>query len=91
MSDANDNPLPHEDAHNARRKYHSPEQLLTDDNISDDEKLALLTDWDLELDNRLNAESEGMSASDPIRSRHEAQLADESGRVKDAIKQLQPA
>lgn len=91
MTDVDTNPVPHEPAANAKRTYVSPEQLLTDDNLSDDEKLALLTDWDLELDNRLNAESEGMSASDPIRSRHEAQLADESGRVKDAIKQLQPA
>lgn len=87
----NSNPQPHESAVDARRKYHSPEQLLTDDSVGDARKLELLQDWDLELDNRLKAEEEGMSASDPMRSRHEAQLADEAMRVKDAIKHLEAA
>lgn len=78
-------------AANPQRQFASPEQLLSSDNLTDGEKLELLKDWDLELDNRLRAEEEGMSASDPMRSRHEAQLADESGRVKDAIKQLEDA
>lgn len=87
----NTNPAPHEPAANARRQYVSPEQLMTDDNLTNADKLELLKDWDLELDNRLKAEEEGMSASDPMRSRHEAKLADESTRVKDAIKQLADA
>lgn len=90
MTDQN-NPNPHEPAHNAEKKYLSPEQLMTDESLSDEEKLALLKDWDLELDNRLRAEEEGMGASDPMRSRHEAKLADESARVKDAIKELDHA
>lgn len=84
-------PKPHEPAANAQRQYVSPEKLMSDDKLTDAEKLELLQDWDLELDNRLKAEEEGMSASDPMRSRHEAKLADESARVKDAIKQLADA
>jgi hypothetical protein len=37
------------------------------------------------MDGRLNAESEGMSASDPISARREARLADEAGHVKTAL------
>ena len=73
----------------AQRRYASPEQLLADDKLDDVEKLELLKDWDLELDNRLKAEEEGMSAADPMRSGQEAKLADESARVKDAIQQLE--
>lgn len=91
MNAINPNPEPGDSASNARRKYVSPEQLMTDQELSDEEKLALLQDWDLELDNRLRAEEEGMSASDPMRSRHEAQLADESARVKDALKEMTPS
>ncbi len=71
-----------EKAPNAKRHFKSPEMLVADESLTDEEKLALLQDWALELSNRLKAEEEGMSASDPIRDRHEARLADEEGRVR---------
>lgn len=77
--DANDR-APH-----PRRHFASPDLLVADTSLGDAEKLALLQEWDLDLDNRLKAEAEGMSASDPISERKEAKLAEESARVKRAI------
>ena len=73
---------------NPRRHFDTPADLLADPGLADSEKQALLTDWDLELDGRLNAESEGMSASDPISAKREARLADESRKVKTALSQV---
>ncbi len=78
----------HDKAPNAKRHFGSPELLVSDDSLSDAEKLVLLQDWDLELSNRLKAEEEGMSASDPIRGSHEARLADEAARVKTLLSEL---
>lgn len=72
-------------APNPRRHFHSPEMLATDATLSDTEKHALLSEWDLEIDNRLKAEEEGMSASDPIHNCKEAKLADEAARVKTCL------
>lgn len=77
-----------ERAPNPKRHFDSPELLLADDGLSDSEKLGLLKEWDLEIDNRLKAEEEGFSASDPIRSRHEAAIADEAARVKSALTEI---
>jgi hypothetical protein len=71
-----------------KRHFQSPEMLLADESLTDAEKHALLSEWDLELDNRLRAEEEGMSASDPMRGRQEAKLADEAGRVKSCLTDL---
>jgi len=76
-----------DDAPNPRKHFNSPEALLADPELSDDEKQALLTDWDSEIDGRLNAESEGMGVSDPLTARKEGRLADEAGRVKTALTQ----
>lgn len=73
---------------NAKRHFQSPELLMADPSLSETEKLALLQDWDLELSNRLKAEEEGMSASDPIGERQEARLADEAARVKTLLTEL---
>lgn len=73
---------------NAKRHFQSPELLMADPSLNDTEKLALLRDWDLELSNRLKAEEEGMSASDPIGERQEARFADEAARVKTALSEL---
>lgn len=75
-------------APNPQRHFHSPDLLLDDDSLTDREKYDLLREWDLEIDNRLKAEEEGMSASDPMRSRHEAKLAEESARVKSCLTEL---
>jgi hypothetical protein len=77
-----------ERAPNPKRQFDSPELLIADEQLSDADKLDLLREWDLEIDNRLKAEEEGFSASDPIRSRHEAAIADESARVKSALTEI---
>lgn len=76
------------DAPNPRGTFDSPQQLLADASLGDTEKQALLADWDADLDGRLNAESEGMSISDPITHRKEARLAEEAGHVKTALAEI---
>jgi CheY-like chemotaxis protein/DNA-directed RNA polymerase specialized sigma24 family protein len=73
---------------NPRKHFDSPEALLADPGLADGEKETLLTEWDSEMDGRLNAESEGMSASDPISAKREARLADEARKVKSALTQI---
>ena len=70
---------------NPRKHFDTPEQLLDDPELSDPEKQALLTEWNSEMDGRLNAEAEGMSASDPISARKQTRLADEASHVKTAL------
>ena len=77
-----------DDVPNPRKHFDTPEELMADKGLSDDEKQALLTEWDSEMDGRLNAEAEGMSASDPISERKEANLADEARKVKTALAEL---
>jgi DNA-directed RNA polymerase specialized sigma24 family protein/CheY-like chemotaxis protein len=74
-----------DDAPNPRKHFDTPEALLADPALADSQKKELLTQWDSEVDARLNAESEGMSASDPISAQREARLADEAGHVKTAL------
>ncbi len=77
-----------DDAPNPRKHFDTPEALLADPGLADGEKASLLTEWDSELDGRLNAEAEGMSASDPISAKREAKLADEAGHVKSALTEV---
>ena len=72
-------------APNPRKHFDTPADLLAEPGLADSEKQALLTEWDSEMDHRLNAESEGMSASDPISAKREARLADEAREVKTAL------
>ena len=74
-----------DDAPNPRKHFDTPEGLLADPELSNDEKKALLTDWDSELDGQLNAEAEGMGVSDPLSARNEARLADEAKHAKSAL------
>lgn len=73
---------------NPRKHFDTPADLLADPGLANSEKQALLTEWDSELDGRLNAESEGMSASDPISAKREARLADEARSVKTALTEV---
>ncbi len=68
-----------------RKHYASPEDLLEDIDLNPAERSALLTQWKDEVDSQLMAESEGMSASDPIRAEAEAKLAGEARRVNEAL------
>ena len=77
-----------ERAPNPRRHYSSPEELLEDIDLDHSERETLLTEWKDEVDARLAAESEGMSASDPIRAEAEARLAAEARRVSDALSKV---
>jgi CheY-like chemotaxis protein len=74
-----------EEVPNPRKHFDTPGALLADPGLANEEKAALLTEWDSEIDGRLNAESEGMSASDPISAGREARLAEEAGKVKSAL------
>lgn len=73
------------DVPDPRTHFESPEALMADPELNNDEKHALLTEWDSELDGRLNAESEGMSMTDPISVRREARLAAEASHVRTAL------
>lgn len=73
---------------NPRKHFDTPQALLDDPDLADGDKEALLTDWDSEIDGRLNAESEGMGASDPMSAKREAKLADEAGQVKTALTEI---
>ncbi len=77
-----------ETAPNPRQDYKSPELLMAATELSDAEKRALLEQWRDDLNDRLNAEAEGMSASDPIKHHREAKLADEHSRVNAALIEL---
>lgn len=79
---------PPEAAPDPRQQFASPEALLADPALGADEKQALLTEWDLEVDAQLSAESEGMGASDPLSARKEASLADEASHVKTALTEI---
>ena len=74
-----------------RVQYDTPADVLANEALSDEEKKAILTHWQSEVDDRLKAEEEGMSASDPIRARHEAELAKEAERVTRALLELEEA
>lgn len=76
-----------DDAPNPRKHFDTPEALLSDLHLTNDEKQTLLTEWESEVDGRLNAEAEGMSASDPISHKREAKLADEAVHVRTALTQ----
>lgn len=72
-----------------RRHYSSPEDLREDVELDRATREKLLMHWKDEVDAQLAAESEGMSASDPIRAEAEARLAGEARRVSDALAAIQ--
>lgn len=77
-----------ERAPDPRQHYGSPEELREDVNVDLAEREELLRQWKLDLDNRLAAEAEGMSASDPMRAETEARLAAEARRVTKALEDI---
>lgn len=81
------------DAENAkapdpRRHYSSPEDLRDDINLDLPAREELLREWQADLDRRLEAESEGMSASDPMSADKESRLANEYKRVSTALETI---
>lgn len=71
-----------------RRHYASPEDLAEDIDLDIATRHELLCQWKKDLDQRLEAESEGMSASDPIAHEQEARLANEHRRASTALEEL---
>jgi hypothetical protein len=74
-----------------RARFASPELLMASADLSDSEKCELLREWKIDLDNRLLAEDEGMSASDPLRAERGARMADEAARVTTLLATLEEA
>ncbi len=77
-----------EKAPDPRRHYDSPEDLREDVELDLATRESLLREWKQDIDQRLEAESEGMSASDPMSASREAKLAAESRRVSKALEQV---
>jgi len=82
-----------EDAHNEkapdpRRHYKSPEDLREDISLGLARREELLRQWKLDVDRELEAESEGMSAADPISAERESSLAGEERRVTKALQSV---
>jgi hypothetical protein len=75
-------------APNPRRHYSSPEDLREDIDLDLEAREELLRQWQKDLDQRLAAEAEGMSASDPISQDQESRLANEHRRVSKALDEV---
>lgn len=73
-----------------RSAYLTPADVIADSALSPEAKLRILQQWALELDDRLRAEEEGFSASDPMHNRAEAALAEEASHVQAALRELDP-
>ena len=69
--------------------FKTPGQIAEHPGLSDDQKLELLGKWKLDLERQLESESEGMSASDPMGSRTEADLSEQLRLLTDAIGSVQ--
>jgi hypothetical protein len=72
-----------------RRHYETPEQLRDDPDIGQRERQELLTQWKQDLEQRIEAEAEGMSAADPISQTREAKLAAELRVVTQALGEVE--
>lgn len=84
-SEAIEGDAENEKAPDPRRHYKSPEHLLEDVNLDLAHREELLRDWKGDIDRRLESESEGMSASDPISAERESKLANEAKRINEAL------
>jgi hypothetical protein len=65
--------------------YADADQILGDAKLDDTQKLDLLTKWKSDLESRIEAEAEGMSSSDPMHHRQEANIADQLQAVTNAM------
>ncbi len=76
------------DGKSAHFDYDSPTDIINDNSLPDSEKRKLLEGWKMDLDSRLDAESEGMSKSEPISAQDEARLAEQEQLVSQALESL---
>lgn len=77
-----------EKAPDPRRHYSSPEDLREDIELDVETREELLRQWKKDLDQRLEAESEGMSVSDPISHDQESRLSSEHRGVSNALDEI---
>ncbi|WP_373489756.1 hypothetical protein [Parasphingorhabdus sp.] len=68
--------------------YDTPADIVRDETLDPEDKRKLLESWQMDLDSRLDAESEGMSKSEPIAASREASLADQVQLVGAALEML---
>lgn len=68
--------------------YETPDDILRDKTLDKEEKRKLLESWKMDIDGRLDAESEGMSSSHPMAASKEASLADQEQLVGEALEML---
>jgi hypothetical protein len=87
-ADAVSNDAAAEKAPDPRRHYASPEDLREDIDLDLETREELLRQWIKDLDQRLEAEAEGMSASDPISQEQESRLANEQRRASKALEEV---
>lgn len=73
-----------EKAPNPRKHYDSPEALAEDIELDLATREALLLEWKYDLEQRLEAESEGMGASGQAGAAEHARLSSEVRRVSQA-------
>lgn len=73
------------EADHPRQTYQTPANVVTDDNLSRQQKLDILHYWKEDVEARLRAESEGMGQSEPMSARQESTLAEEQQLVSQAI------
>ncbi|MEH6757829.1 MAG: hypothetical protein V7676_09970 [Parasphingorhabdus sp.] len=69
-------------------EYKLPADIVTDPDLDKVSKRKMLVSWKTDIDNRLIAEGEGMSASNPISAKKEASLADQERLVNEALEML---
>jgi hypothetical protein len=68
--------------------YNVPADILRDEALDKEEKRKLLESWKMDIDGRLDAESEGMSSSHPMTASKEASLANQEQMVGEALEKL---
>jgi hypothetical protein len=69
--------------------FKTPGEIAEDPGLSDDQKVELLGKLKLDLERQLESESEGMSVSDPIGARVEANLSEQLRLLTDAINSVE--
>ena len=77
------------EADHPRETYQTPANVVSDDDLSSEQKIDILQYWKTDIDARLRAQGEGMGGSDRISAEQEAGLADEMRLLNQAIAGLE--
>lgn len=83
------NSLHWREADHPRETYQTPGNVLNDNKLSKQQKIAILRYWKEDIVSRLEAEGEGMARYSPISAEKEAALADEESAVNRTIAELE--